>query len=387
MRAIKFQNFPWTFICGLTFVHIFIMFIINERRYKVNKIMNKINKNIEEYIFHLAIEAFRKNLTMPAKIEKINQEPVYINGFRPYRRIKMVVQGKTLDYYAEIKTNFTKADKIILLMHRDKLDQPLFLIAKYVNARMADQLKQDGVQFIDTAGNAFINNPALYVFVKGNRPPEILKKPPLERAFKPAGLKIIFAFLCNPNFENKTYREIAEAADVALGTIDWIMKELRKLGFLLDMGKRGHKLIQKENLFHRWVIAYPERLRPKQMLGRYRGENGWWQQKTLDPLKAQWGGEVAAARLTQYLKPELITIYTAPQQLNQLLFENRLKKDAAGDVEILARFWNPAEMCKYNDLVHPILVYADLLATGNQRNTETAKMIYEQHIIRLIREN
>jgi hypothetical protein len=299
----------------------------------------------------------------------------------------MVVQGKTLDYYAEIKTNFTNAYRLILLMRREKLNYPLLLIAKYVNAHMADQLKQDGLEFIDTAGNAFINNPTLYVFVKGNRPPEILKKPPLERAFKPAGLKMIFAFLCNPGFENKTYREIAAAIDVALGTVDWIMKELRELGFLLDMGKRGYKLTQKENLLRRWVIAYPERLRPKLMLGRYRGEIGWWQQKTLDPLKAQWGGEVAAARFTQYLKPELITIYTAPQQLNQLLFENRLKRDVAGDVEILARYWTPVEMWKYDDLVHPILVYADLLATGNQRNIETAKLIYEQHIIQLVREN
>jgi hypothetical protein len=165
------------------------------------------------------------------------------------------------------------------------------------------------------------------------------------------------------------------------------MKDLKKLGFLLDMGRRGQKLIQKENLLQRWVIAYPERLRPKQMLGRYRGDAAWWQQKTLDPLKAQWGGEIAAARLTQYLKPELITIYTGPQEINHLLFENRLKKDTAGDIEILARFWKPVEMWEYGDLVHPILVYADLLATGNQRNIETAKMIYEQHIIRLIRED
>ena len=33
---------------------------------------------------------------------------------------------------------------------------------------------------------------------------------------------------------------------------------------------------------------------------------------------------------------------------------------------------------KYEDLVHPILIYADLLATGNERNIETAKMIYDK---------
>ena len=349
--------------------------------------MDRINRNIEEEIFQLAIEAFRENVPVQTEIETLAQEPAHAIGFRPDRRIRMVLQGKALDYYAEIKTTVTKANKLLFMMNRERLNYPLLLIAKYVNTQMAEQLRQDGLEFIDTAGNAFINQPPLYIFVKGNRPPEIPKQTPLKRAFKPAGLRMIYAFLCNPNFENKTYREIAAATDVALGTVDWIMKELKELGFLLDMGKRGHKLTQKEKLFHRWVTAYPEQLRPKQMLGRYRGEYGWWQQKRLDPLKAQWGGEVAAARLTQYLKPEIVTIYTTAQQLNQLLIENRLRKEPAGDVEILERFWKPVEMWKYDDLVHPILVYADLLTTGNQRNIETAKMIYEQHIIQLIRED
>jgi hypothetical protein len=198
---------------------------------------------------------------------------------------------------------------------------------------------------------------------------------------------LIFTLLCNPGLENRTFREIAAAAGVALGTVDWIIRELKELGFLLDMGKEGYRLIRKDLLLQRWVTAYPEQLRPRQMIGRYRGERDWWQGKNLDPLKAQWGGEVAAARMTDYLNPQRLTIYTTAQELNPLLLENRLRKDAAGDVEILERFWKPFEKRPEEALVHPILVYADLLATGNQRNIETARMIYEQHILRLVGEN
>jgi len=35
----------------------------------------------------------------------------------------------------------------------------------------------------------------------------------------------------------------------------------------------------------------------------------------------------------------------------------------------------------------PLLVYADLMATGEQRNLETARMIYEKYIVQLIRED
>ena len=96
---------------------------------------------------------------------------------------------------------------------------------------------------------------------------------------------------------------------------------------------------------------------------------------------------MAAAKLTQYLQPQIITIYTMPQELNQFLTENRLRKDQTGDVEILKKFWKPPEILQQEDLVHPILIYADLLVTGNERNIETAKMIYDQHIVHLFRED
>ncbi|MBW4054333.1 MAG: hypothetical protein HIU83_02815 [Proteobacteria bacterium] len=34
-----------------------------------------------------------------------------------------------------------------------------------------------------------------------------------------------------------------------------------------------------------------------------------------------------------------------------------------------------------------MLVYADLMATGNQRNIETARIQYDEHIVQLIRED
>lgn len=339
----------------------------------------------ENEILKLALEVLRRNL--PVQVEFDGVEPVHGIGQRADFLLRMVMHGKEIRYYVEVKANITKTDKLLVMMRKGGFERPFLLVAKYINGQMAEQLKQDGIEFIDTAGNAFINQPPLYVFVKGNRPPDIVKHPSVKRAFKPAGLRAIYALLCNPGLENKTYREIAGITDVALGTVDWIMKELRELGYLLDMGKRGNRLIQKEKLLQRWVTAYPEQLRPKLTLGRFRGEYGWWQQKNFDPLKAQWGGEVAAAKLTQYLQPQIITIYTTPEQLNPLLIENRLKRDQIGDVEILERFWKPAGLRTHKDVVHPILIYADLLAAGNERNIETAKIIYEQHIIQFIRED
>jgi hypothetical protein len=359
------------------------VFIIDELNLKVNEM--KRARDTEEQILALAIEALKKNLPGQAQIAT---ERVVRAGLRPDRMLRITAQGREIKYYAETKTALTKAEPFLLRAGGyGELEHPLLLVARHVNPQMAEQLRQNGVEFIDAAGNAFINQPPLYIFVKGNKPPEGLMPTPPKRIYRAAGLRIIYAFLCNTGLENRNYREIAAAADVALGAVGLLLRELKETGFLLDMGKRGHKLTQKELLLQRWVAAYPEQLRPKQVIGCYRGEYGWWQNKRLDPVKAQWGGEVAAARLTQYLQPEVITIYTADRHINELLLENRLKKDPDGNIEVLERFWIPGEVQQNDDLVHPILVYADLMTTGNERNLEAARMIHEQYIIRPIRED
>ena len=156
---------------------------------------------------------------------------------------------------------------------------------------------------------------------------------------------------------------------------------------MFDMGKRGLELTEREKLLNRWVTEYPEKLRPKLLLGRFRGDPDWWKQKTLNYEYAQWGGEVAAAKLTQFLKPQDITIYVRQTHLDNFLIENKLKKDNNGEIEILKRFWKPIGENENKDIVHPILIYADLVATGNQRNIETAKVIFERYVIRYIRED
>jgi hypothetical protein len=350
-----------------------------------------IARDKENEILQFAINALKEQFALD-NVE-VNTEQIQNQNVRADYLLRIKVQQIEYYYYAEVKTNITKTEIAIKGLEQKMYElnktpkYPVLLLTKYVNPKMAERLKNQGIQFIDTAGNAYINHPPLYIFVKGNRLTEALRPIPVKRAFKPTGLKLIFAFLCNPGLENKPYREIATIANVALGTVGWVMRDLRELGYMLDMGKRGYKLVEKEKLFERWIVDYPEKLRPKLILGRYRGEPGWWEQTNLNPHHAQWGGEVATARLTQYLKPQDATLYIDPTQLTQILMDNRLRKDPKGETEILERFWKPQRNQLNEETVPPLLIYADLIGTDNERNIETAKIIYEHHIIRLIRKD
>jgi len=183
-----------------------------------------------------------------------------------------VIQGRKVVFAAEVKGSLTSANISMYVLLKNKYPNNLLLVTRHVNARLAEQLKQNGIEFIDAAGNAFIDKPPLYIFINGNKPPETMIKIPQGRVFKPTGLRVIFSFLCNRGLENKSYRDIAAAATVALGTVGWLMRELKESGYLLDMGDRGKKIVQREKLFQRWVAEYPEKLKRKQFIGRYQGE-------------------------------------------------------------------------------------------------------------------
>ncbi|MDD2338446.1 MAG: type IV toxin-antitoxin system AbiEi family antitoxin, partial [Geobacteraceae bacterium] len=176
---------------------------------------------------------------------------------------------------------------------------PLLLATNYVNSKAAERL-HGCTQFIDTAGNAFLDQPSLYIYVKGNKPEKEEIARPIGRIFKGIGLKIPFLLLCRPELTDRPYRELAKMTSVALGTVSSAIAEMIQKGYLLEMRKQ---LLNRKTLFERWIPAYADYLKPKLLLGRFHGEGDWWKNVHLDPAIAQWGGEVAAAKLTKDLKP------------------------------------------------------------------------------------
>jgi hypothetical protein len=194
-----------------------------------------------------------------------------------------------------------------------------------------------------------------------------------------SGLKMIYALLCDKNLLNRPYREIASASGIALGTVGQVIDNLKELGFIIDLGTRGRKLTNNDGLFNRWCQDYTEKLKPKLLLGRFEGPDDSWQSGRLEPDQGQWGGEVAAFKLTGYLKPQTVVLYAKEEKLREILLQNRLKKTENGNIEIYKTFWS-IDGIKDKPFVHPFIIYADLLEINNQRTIETAKVIYDEHI-------
>ena len=353
--------------------------------------------NTEWDVLQQAIETWNRNTGVQIQVRQKN---ILQAGHQLDALLQ--IEGRKKPLAAEIKKWAQQANLGALIHHIKALPMDGILVADYVNPNMAEKLREQQVQFIDVAGNAYINLPPIYIFVKGNKRQGANfadKRDKTGLAFATTGLKVTYALLCNPNLVQEPYRKIADTADVALGTVGWVLHDLKAAGFVIERGrKRGRRLNRYGDLFNRWVELYPVKLRPKLLMGRFIADDPyWWKDIDIRQYHAYWGGEIAGAKYTDFLKPKVVTVYLPETAGNKLLVKAKLRAAAGwtdndpGQVIIYRPFWTEKQNAKNpgnkEGIVHPILCYADLVATGDARNLETAEIIFERHIAEHIRQD
>lgn len=336
----------------------------------------------ENAILEHVLEAFQRVTRIRLEVEGHAKTPDMRDG--NYVDVLLHLRmpnGRTIGPLAvEVKRRLDRANLGQIVFQTQRTNLPTIIATEYVNPKMAETLVDRNIPFLDTAGNALINVDDVYVFITGRKvPPEFRKAKTPTRAFRAAGLKLILALLDDPALLNTAYRNIAYVTDVALGTITNVFNDLEELGYLQTVGDR-RRLRKFDDLVHKWADAYIEKMREKLVIGRYAAAViNQWTDIDIERLDAWWGGEVAAAKMTQYLKPETATIYINPPA-GRIQAELGLRKDPNGNIELLKAFWPPKTQVTKGACAPPIVVYADLLAIGDDRTIETARMLYEKYI-------
>lgn len=280
-------------------------------------------------------------------------------------------------FWAEVKKNIGSATIGEAAFQAAQTPERFVLIAEYVSQPQAMKLRELNISFFDTAGNAYFNEPGLYIYVCGQKAEISREKIP--RLFRPPGMKLLFAFLTDSELENESYRRISAATNVPTPTVGVFMADLEKAGFLIKRGDNKRRIVRRDELFKRWLESYGESFRPTLNPVRFQSkkyDGRWWEAVDITHYNACWGGETGGALLTKHLKPEIATIYS-DSLLPRLQAQYGLVRDGRGNVEILNKFWTGGER---SETAPPLVVYADLIATADGRNLETAQMIYERYL-------
>ncbi|WP_439686242.1 MarR family transcriptional regulator [Cupriavidus oxalaticus] len=338
-----------------------------------------------ETLIHAAVAAFHASTALHA-------EPLpgpKISTFQPDGTIRFELGGgKTCTLPATVRRSvdrFSVVSGIAELQQR--VGQKLLLVTSYVSPDMAERLRSQDIAFLDTAGNVSLRLPGTVLYVVGRREPARGAALPRARSGSPKQLEVLFALISNPGLLTAPYRTIAGAAGVALSTVNVALDDLLHRG-LLAVGHDGKRRFSDwDRVVDEWAALYPLRLRPKLASKRFTATRpDWWHAIELHRYDAVFGGEAAAELLVHNLRAERITLYADSASPGPLLLQARLKAEPRGEVEIVRRFWPdlPGKSGTAGgivpDVAHPILVYADLLDTGESRNVEAARQIREQYL-------
>lgn len=349
-------------------------------------VLNTMNRlGTEHDILYGAIKALHAET-------KLQLEVIEFDVRRGNRQIDAILRmpGNGTQLLAEIKKWATHVNLGAVINQIQQLATPDagLLVADYVNPNMARKLREAGIQYIDAAGNAYLNQPPVYIHIEGNKPKaRTATRTKAGKAFQPAGMKIVCAFLKDRELINAPYREIAEQAQVALGTVGGIIRDLLEQGILVeDIKGTQRQIADYGRLLNKWVEAFPHQLRDKHHLGTFTTDNPqWWREIHPEEFGAAWGGEVAAGEYTDYLNAKDVVVYIGKGQMTDFLKYARLKRAAPDEkidlrIDLIEPFWKQGNGNVRRGLVHPLIVYADLVATGDPRNLEMAKRLREKYL-------
>jgi hypothetical protein len=292
--------------------------------------------------------------------------------------VLLTINGRKLRYDCEVKKTVDRYALPLALLNKLGNAQHTLLVSSPLSPDMADRCRDIGLQFIDTAGNAYINDGAgIYVHVTGRRG-NAGRQVAADNTMTPAALKMMFAALAEPALLNAPYRDISIHANISIGAITKAFDTLTSRELIGMAG--GKRMIRTPELFlNEWASGYAGRIKPKLRKYRFATDDidrflNWVPKLGM----SAYGGEQAAMHLTGHLKPEAYTIYADmddPKALQDIVKHCRLRADPQGRIDIVEMFWNPEHFVEWFPSVPPHLVYADLMATHDSRNITVARQI------------
>ncbi|HEX7879129.1 MAG TPA: type IV toxin-antitoxin system AbiEi family antitoxin [Candidatus Eisenbacteria bacterium] len=259
------------------------------------------------------------------------------------------------------------------------------VLAPRVPPPVAAALIEKDIDYVDLAGNCHLApTPDQLVHVE-KRAPERIRG---TRNIRPQGYQVVFALLARPELIAEPVREIAMQAGVGKTVVGQTLERLEEEGFIGGNGRK-RKLINRARLLTKWLTGYADVLRPRWILGRFRTAKEGKEElpdRVEDYFKGQtedrpwgFGGTVAADNLTQHYRGFEIVVHTEELPAD---FARTLRALAAptGDLIVMRTPGPLAYKGPLPHVVHPLLVYTELMAGDDERAWETARMVLDQYL-------
>ena len=305
------------------------------------------------------------NLDMiyPAESDVDNDSIITIAGVSFVACVKQHITG------SNIESVLTEAKNMA-----ETLSCTPLVIVGYAAPSIMEKIMESKFPVMDSAGNCNIRHGNLYLSAMGRQ--NTFVKDNKIKTLTESAARLIYYFLENRNLVSEPIRSISATTGFSIGMIKNTIDELSERRLILHVGKR-RILSRYKELLDLWVERYNELVKPKLILRRMAFRDNQtralWKETQL-PDGMYWGGDCGAYLLDGYLNPGTFEIYTDKSSAH-LMTTGLVRPDENGEIIIYKKFWKGQEQAKTAPL---LIVYADLMGTGDGRCIEAAKRLIEK---------
>ena len=186
-------------------------------------------------------------------------------------------------------------------------------------------------------------------------------------------LQVLFVLLVYPMVASESQTEIANLAGVSQATASRAIRSLEAHARTSITSNDWRGMREEYSVY--WAERYLEKLRPKLATQRYRHLGS---ESAALQLAVDYERSGAAALLYKgelLANADIIELYGPPHDF-EALRRAHLFPDAEGNVIVRDRFWRGKPAL----VVPELLIYADLIATGDPRDHEAARVVLEQFV-------
>lgn len=290
-------------------------------------------------------------------------------------------------FLVELKrTHLTHALADLLVTRRGKDQANRIIFAPHVGRGIAQHLAGNRANFIDLAGNCYIEiGTKLLAMVEGRTPPP---QPARGRGLGVAGHQVLFAILAKRDVLNQPIRQFAKCAGVGKTAAANVILKLEEEG-LIGIGKGKHRLriLNRDQILERWLVGYVNIVRPRLTLGHFRTADpdpdkleARVEQRLTGKVEWAWGGGPAAFRLDHYYRGTETILHTT-RELKALPELLRALPDRNGFLTVLLLPGPIAFEGILPHTVHPLLVYTELVTSNDKRAIDAAKRIEKRFLL------
>ena len=241
-------------------------------------------------------------------------------------------------------------------------------------------LRDLNINFVDEAGNAYVKFGPVLIDIQGKKHKDFQRSPAraankrndTTNLFSPQRARVIFALLSWPELLKQPLRSIAHTAQVSLGQAQSTISLLEFQGYILREGRRSITMLRSEELSQLWAYAFPHGLRS--MLNQKELSGDIFSLKNETGSAVYISGEAAVPDL---LRPMTLIAYTETDNFNKLIVKNRWKSSEPNNITIREQFWSAPPEDSTLGNAPKLLLIADLLASDEPRQIETAQFLLE----------